>query len=152
MIVWLIGSVVFSSCGAGEQSALPAAAPAVDEQLEVVVPAIVDALQSKQAEFVMSHVGSSFAEERGLDYFDVRSLVESYTLRDESLGARLESVALTPLSADTQRVEARVTFTRGQQLAEGVAPPAGAVTYAFDLVFAKRAGVWQARSGSYRRE
>jgi hypothetical protein len=152
-IVWMIGSLVFSACGAREDAGRSAsAAPAAEERIEVLVPALVDAIQTKQPVFVMSHVDTRFKEERGLDYFDVRSLVETSAFRKEDVGARLESLAITPVDADRRRVEARVTFALGQRIAAGSPPPAGSVTYALDLVFEKHDAVWQAVGGSYRRE
>ncbi|MGH7290437.1 MAG: hypothetical protein ACREJT_04455 [Myxococcota bacterium] len=153
LIVWLCASLLISACGASEESEpAPAAKVVAEEQLERLVPALVDAVQTKQPVFVMDHVAAGFKEARGLDYFDLRSLVESSAFREEPVGARLESLAITPLDADKQRVEARVVFALGRQIAAGSPPPDGAVTYALDVVFEKHDAVWRAVSGSYRRE
>lgn len=153
-IVWLGVWLALAGCGPSEQGKRSAGggATAAEEELESVVPALVDAIQAKQPVFVMDHVAEGFKEERGLDYFGVRSLVEAYAFRDEDVGARLESVAITPIDDDERKVEARVAFALGQRIAEGAPLPPGAVTYAFDLVFEKRDSVWRAVAGSYRRE
>ena len=152
-IVALSACLAFAACGPSESKAPAAVAKAaVDEQLEALVPELVDAIQAKQPVFVMDHVGEAFKDERGLDYFGVRSVVESYAFRDEEVGARLESVAITPIEADKQRVVARVAFALGQRIAADKALPPGAVTYAFDLVFEKHDARWRAVAGSYRRE
>jgi hypothetical protein len=123
-----------------------------DERIEILVPGLVDAIQAKQPVFVMDHVSTAFKEERGLDYYGVRSLVESFAFRDEEVGARLESVAITPAENGQQRVAARVSFALGQRLAENTPLPPGAVTYSLDLLFARDGARWQAVGGSYRRE
>ncbi len=130
----------------------PPAAPVADENIDVLLPALIDAIQAKQPVFVMEHVSLAFVDERGLDYYGVRSLVESFAFRDDEVGARLESVAIAPAEDGRQRVAARVSFALGQRLAEGTPLPPGAVTYALDLLFARDGARWQAVSGSYRRE
>jgi len=130
----------------------PAATPAVDETLDVLVPELVDAVQAKQPLFVMDHVAESFSAPRGLDYHGVRALVEGYAFRDEEVGARLESVAITPGENGAQHVAARVAFSLGTRLAPGGPLPPGAVVYALDLVFVRRDGRWLAQSATYRRE
>ena len=82
----------------------------------------------------------------------MRALVEGFAFRDDEVGARLESVAITPGENGRQRVAARVSFALGQRLAEGTPLPPGAVTYSLDLVFARDGARWQAVGGSYRRE
>jgi hypothetical protein len=130
----------------------PATAPTAEERIEVLLSDLVDAIQAKQPVFVMDHVSEGFKDDRGLDYFGVRSLVESYAFRDEEIGARLESVAITPAANGEQRVSARVAFALGQRLAAGAPLPPGAVTYSFDVVFARNGARWQAIAGSYLRE
>ncbi len=142
--------LLFACDRSGEEQ--PASAPTAEEQIERVVPDLVDAIQAKQPVFVMDHVAEGFKDDRGLDYFGVRSLVESYAFRDEEVGARLESVEVAPAADGQQRVRARVAFALGQRLAAGAALPPGAVTYSFDLVFAKNGALWQAIGGSYTRE
>ena len=129
-----------------------APAPAAAERIEVLVPELVDAIQAKQPEFILDHLDESFKAEDGLDYFGVRSLVDSYAFRDEEVGARLESVSVTPESDGRQRVKARVSFALGGRLAESAPLPKGAVTYALDLIFELDGTRWQAVAGSYRRE
>ncbi len=124
----------------------------VDEELAAVLPELVDAVQAKQPLFVMEHVSYSFRDERGLDYFDVRALVDDFAFRDEVVGARLESISITPAENGAQRVAARVAFALGTRLAPGAPLPSGAVVYRLDLLFAKQDGRWQAQSGSYARE
>jgi len=130
----------------------PPPALAAEERIEVLLPGLIDAIQAKQPVFVMDHVATGFVDDRGLDYFGVRSLVETFAFRDDEVGARLESVAITPAENGQQRVAARVSFALGQRLAAGVPLPPGAVTYSLDLVFARDGARWQAVSGSYRRE
>ena len=143
-------SSLLVACGpAGEEKPPSADAP---ERIEVLLPDLVDAIQAKQPVFVMDHVAESFKEERGLDYFGVRGLVEAFAFRDEETGARLESVTITPAENGAQRVAARVSFALGQRLEADAPLPPGAVTYAFDLVFARNGARWQAIGGSYRRE
>jgi hypothetical protein len=137
------------ACDAGTARA---PAPPPEEDLASVVPDLVDAVQAKQPIFIMDHVATSFREERGLDYFDVRAIVEGFALRDEEVGARLESVAITPAEGESQRVAARVAFALGQRLAADGPLPPGAVIYALDLLFAKEDGRWRAQSGRYKRE
>ena len=145
-----ISLLLFACERAGEEQ--PATARATEERLERLLPDLVDAIQAKQPVFVMEHVGEGFKDDRGLDYFGVRSLVESYAFRDEEIGARLESVAITPAASGEQHVSARVAFALGQRLAAGAPLPPGAVTYSFDVVFAKNGEHWQAIGGSYARE
>lgn len=132
------------------QQAPPAAA--VDEKLDALVPELVDAVQAKQPLFVMDHVAESFSAPGGLDYHGVRALVEGYAFRDEEVGARLESVAITPDENGAQRVAARVAFSLGTRLAPGGPLPPGSVVYALDLVFVRKEGRWLAQSATYRRE
>ena len=143
-------------CGsADEGEPAPAAAAEeriAEERIEVLVPGLIDAIQAKQPVFVMDHVSTDFKDDRGLDYFGVRSLVETFAFRDVEVGARLESVAITPAENGRQRVAARVSFALGHRLAEGAPLPPGAVTYSLDLVFARDGARWQAVGGSYRRE
>jgi hypothetical protein len=133
-----------------EQPAAPAQASA--EQLEELVPALVDAVQAKLPGFVLDHVAQGFKSDDGLDYFGVRAIVDEYAFRDDEVGARLESLTIAKQDDGRQRVHARVAFTPGQRLAVGAPLPPGGVTYAFDLVFALDGLRWQAISGSYRRE
>jgi hypothetical protein len=130
----------------------PTPAPVVEERMEILLPGLIDAIQAKQPVFVMDHVSTDFKDDRGLDYFGVRALVESWAFRDDQVGARLESVAITPAEDGKQRVVARVSFAVGQRLVEAAPLPPGAVTYSLDLVFARDGARWQALSGSYRRE
>lgn len=144
-------SVLLLGCGQTDE-ATPSTSPAALERIERLLPDLVDAIQAKQPVFVMDHVSPSFKDDRGLDYFAVRGLVESYAFRDEPIGARLESVAISPAGESEQRVAARVSFALGQRLEAGAALPPGAVTYSLDLVFARNGERWQATGGSYRRE
>ena len=130
----------------------PGPEAAAPERIEVLVPDLVDAIQAKQPGFVMDHVADSFKDDRGLDYFGVRSLVDTYAFHDATVGARLESVAITPAGNGEQRVVARVAFALGARLAPDGPLPQRAVTYAVDLVFARQGARWQAVRGSYRRE
>ena len=147
----LVSALLLVACGPAADTE-PAAARAPDEQIEVLVTALVDAVQAKQPVFVMDHVAGAFKDERGLDYFGVRSLVESFAFRDEEVGARLESLAISPGENGAQRVSARVSFVLGRRLSAGAPLPPGGVTYALELVFAKNGVRWQATGGSYRRE
>jgi hypothetical protein len=125
--------------------------PPPDEDLAQLIPSLVDSVQAKQPLFVMDHVAETFKEERGLDYFGVRALVETFALRDEPVGARLESSEVTPIDDATKRVSARVAFAPGRRLEPGESLPDGAVVYALDVVFAKNGPRWQAVRGSYAR-
>jgi hypothetical protein len=136
--------------GCGQEEEAPPPEP--EENIEVLLPGLIDAIQAKQPVFVMDHVSPSFKDDRGLDYFGVRSLVETYAFRDDEVGARLESVSISPAENGQQRVAARVAFALGQRLATGTPLPPAAVTYSFDLVFARDGARWQAVGGSYRRE
>ncbi|MFI5314244.1 MAG: hypothetical protein ACHQ6T_00955 [Myxococcota bacterium] len=146
-------ALAFAALGACDQrvSEPAAAPPPVDEDLAVLIPSLVDSIQAKQPAFLMDHVAQSFKEERGLDYFDVRALVERFAYRDDAVGARLESSEVTPDSDGRQRVSARVAFALGQRLAPGAVLPDGAVVYALELVFAKNGPRWQAVRGRYDR-
>jgi hypothetical protein len=144
-------SLLLLACGQADEAKPPPSA-ATESRLDVLLPDLVDAIQAKQPVFVMDHVAEAFKDERGLDYFGVRGLVESYAFRDEEIGARLESAVITPAENGEQRVAARVSFALGQRLTAGAPLPPGAVTYSFDLVFARNGARWQAVGGSYRRE
>ncbi|HXZ85172.1 MAG TPA: hypothetical protein VEI82_06755, partial [Myxococcota bacterium] len=141
------------ACDSGERGSGPATAPPpqAEENLAELVPSLVDALQAKQPAFVLDHVSHAFKEDGGLDYYDVRALVEKYTLGEEPVGARLEQVDVTPESDARQRVAARVSFALGQRLAAGEPLPEGGVVYALEVVFAKDGPRWQAVGGRYRR-
>ena len=123
-----------AGCDQIERAVAPAESePATYERIDVLLPDLIDAIQAKQPVFVMDHVSTEFKDERGLDYYGVRSLVESFAFRDDEVGARLESVAITPAEDGRQRVAARVSFALGQRLSEGAPLPPGAVTDALDL-------------------
>jgi hypothetical protein len=130
----------------------PAPVQAAAENLEELVPALVDAVQAKLPGFVLEHVAETFKSDEGLDYFGVRALVDGYAFRDDEIGARLETLTIAKQDDGRQRVTARVAFNSGQRLAAGVPLPPSAVTYAFDLIFALDGLRWQAVAGSYRRE
>jgi hypothetical protein len=145
-----VSLLLFACERAGEEQA--ATAPTTEERMEALLPDLVAAIQAKQPVFVMEHVAEGFKDDRGLDYFGVRSLVESYAFRDEEIGARLESVAIAPAANGEQRVRARVAFALGQRLLADAPLPPGAVIYSFDVVFARSGAHWQASGGSYTRE
>ncbi|HKC49796.1 MAG TPA: hypothetical protein VKF60_03315 [Myxococcota bacterium] len=144
--------LALAACGPAQRDPAPPAAPVADENLELLIPSLVDAIQAKQPKFVLDHVSHTFKEDGGLDYYDVRALVEKFALVDDVVGARLESVRLTPESDGRQRVSARVAFALGQRLAPGDSLPEDGVVYALEVVFAKNAGGWQAVGGRYKRE
>jgi hypothetical protein len=134
-------------------AATQATAAAQDETLADVVRELVDALGRRDTRFVMEHVATGFKEERGLDYYDVRALVETAAFSDQPLGARLEDLELTPIGDGGRQIaRARISFARGHRLAAGEPLPEGAVSYAVEAVFAKDAGRWVALTGTYRRE
>ncbi|HTO54002.1 MAG TPA: hypothetical protein VMR50_11495 [Myxococcota bacterium] len=143
--------LALGACDSREHGEVAAPPAQVDENLETLVPSLVDAVQAKQVAFVMDHVAPAFKEERGLDYYDVRALLEKYALGEEPIGARLESVELTPLGDARQRVSARVAFARGQRLAVGAPLPEGGVVYALEVDFARNGARWQAVTGRYAR-
>jgi len=150
--VFLCALLALSACERSEGERPAPAAPAVDEDLGRLVPSLVDSIQAKQSTFVMDHVSSKFKEDGGLDYYDVRSLVETAALRSETVGARLESSQVTAEADGRQRVAARVSFALGQRLAAGEPLPEGGVVYAIEVVFAKNGPKWEAVGGRYRRE
>ncbi|HTO07206.1 MAG TPA: hypothetical protein VMR86_09125 [Myxococcota bacterium] len=150
--VALCALLALAACDRPQGEPPASTAPARDEDLGRLVPSLVDSIQAKQASFVMDHVSTGFKEDGGLDYYDVRSLVETAALRSEAVGARLESSQLTAEPDGRQRVSARVSFALGQRLAPGEALPEGAVVYAIEVVFAKNGAKWQAVGGRYRRE
>lgn len=149
--VFLCALLALAACER-TQDEQPARAPVREEELSVLVPSLVDAIPSKQVAFVMEHVSPKFKEEGGLDYYDVRALVEKAALREDVVGARLESSSLGEEPEGRQRVSARVAFAPGQRLGPGDALPAGGVVYAIELVFEKSGAKWQAVGGRYRRE
>lgn len=136
----------------GDDSPPAETALAADEKLDVLIPSLVDAIQAKQPDFVMTHVGTDFKEDGGLDYYGVRALVEKFALGDDPVGARLESVTVTPEADGRQRARTRVAFAAGRRLASGESLPEGGVVYAIEVVFEKREGRWQAVGGRYARE
>jgi hypothetical protein len=144
-----------AACGPSQSDAPPTTpppAPVVDEDLDLLIPSLVDAIQAKQPKFVLDHVAQTFKEDGGLDYYDVRALVEKFAYVGDIVGARLESVKVTPESDGRQRVSARVAFALGQRLAPGDSLPGNSVVYAIEVVFAKSASSWQAVGGRYKRE
>jgi len=143
-------ALILLGCGQTEEAQSPE--HEAEEHIEALLPGLIDAIQAKQPVFVMDHVSPAFKDDRGLDYFGVRSLVETYAFRDDEVGARLESVAITPAENGQQRVAARVAFALGRRLATGAPLPPDAVTYSFDLMFARDGARWQAVGGTYRRE
>ena len=149
-----LAAAALAACDSGEHPASappPAAAAQADESLDALVPSLVDALQAKQTAFVLDHVSRGFKEDGGLDFYDVRALVEKYTLGEAPVGARLEQVELTPESDGRSRVSARVAFALGQRLAAGAPLPQDGVVYALEVEFAKDGPRWQAVGGRYRR-
>jgi hypothetical protein len=143
--------VALAGCDRSESERGAPPPPAPDEDLTLLIPSLVDAIQAKQPVFVMDHVSETFKEDGGLDYFDVRALVERFAFRDETVGARLESSEVTPDGDSKRRVSAKVAFALGQRLAKGDSLPEGAVVYALDVVFAKNGPRWQAVGGRYKR-
>ncbi len=84
---------------------------------------------------------------------DVKAIVETFLLREDELGARLESLSIED-SAEVEggrRAQAWVSFAPRVRLLKDTPLPPGAVTYAFDLLFVHREGRWQALRGSYAR-
>jgi len=149
-----LAAAPLSGCDSGERRAPAAGAPApaeADESLDALVPSLVDAIQAKQTAFVLDHVARGFKEDGGLDFYDVRALVEKYTLGDEPIGARLEQLELTPESDGRRRATARVAFARGQRLAAGAPLPQDGLVYALEVEFAKSGPRWEAVGGRYRR-
>jgi len=131
----------------------PSAASAEDEVLADVVPELVDALGRRDTRYVMDHVATGFKEERGLDYYDVRALVETAAFSEQPLGTRLDDLELTPIGDGGRQIaKARISFARGQRLVRGEPLPDGAVTYDVEAVFAKDGPRWVALTGTYRRE
>src|SRR5262249_12744278 len=130
-----------------------AAVVSAEESLADLVPELIDALGRRDTRFVMEHVSTSFKEERGLDYYDVRALVETAVLSDPPLGVRLEHLELTPLGDGSRQIASgTLAFARGQRLLRGTALPQDAVSYLVDVVFAKPDQRWVALTGTYRRE
>ena len=137
---------------ASRSAAAQGAATAQDEDLAELLSALVAALGRGETSFVMDHVSTAFKEERGLDYYDVRALVEMAAFSEPPLSVRLDELKLTPVGDARAIANATLSFARGQHLAPGAPLPEGAVTYAVDAVFAKDGQRWVALTGSYRRE
>jgi hypothetical protein len=150
--VFLFALLALAGCDRSEGEQPAPSAPARDEDLALLVPSLVDSLQAKQSGFVLDHVSPKFKEDGGLDYYDVRALVEKAALRSEPVGARLETSQVTPEPDGRQRVSARVSFALGQRLAPGDPLPEGGMVYAIEVVFAKNGPKWEAVGGRYRRE
>ncbi len=144
--------LALGACDPSQRDTPAAPAPVAEENLDLLIPSLVDAIQAKQPKFVLDHVAQTVKEAGGLDYYDVRALVEKFAFVEDIVGARLESVKLTPESDGRQRVSARVAFALGQRLAPGESLPKNGVVYALEVVFAKSAGSWQAVGGRYKRE
>ncbi len=136
-----------ASGAAGAESA----AHAQDEALSDLVPALVAALGRGETSFVMDHVSTSFKEERGLDYYDVRALVEMAAFAEPPVAVRMDELQLTPVGDARAIAAATLSFARGQPLAAGAPLPDGAVSYAVEAVFAKDGPRWVALTGTYRR-
>jgi hypothetical protein len=138
--------------GAAASQAGAPPAPERNEDLAALVSSLVDSIQAKQSSFVLDHLSPQFKEEGGLDYYDVRALVEKYTLAPGIVGARLEQSALAPEAEGRQRAVSHVAFASGQRLGKGEPLPPGAVVYLIEVVFAKSGAKWQAVGGRYKRE
>ena len=143
--------------GPEPRAPVPGGGPAVlapgDEVLAELIPQLVDALGRRDTRFVMEHVSTGFKEERGLDYYDVRALVETAVFSDPPLGVRLDRLELTPLGDGSRQIaSANLAFARGQRLLRGAPLPEGAVSYTVEVVFAKAGARWVALTGAYKRE
>jgi hypothetical protein len=156
-VLALACAAALGACDARDRAAAPGTTPAAatppeqEESLDALVPSLVDAVQAKQGSFVLEHVARSFKEDGGLDYYDVRALLEKYTLGEGPVGARLEKLELTPDGDGRQRAATLVAFASGQRLAAGAPLPEGGVVYAVEIVFAKEGKRWQAVGGRYKR-
>ena len=133
--------------------ACAAPVPTPEEEIRAVMSDLIEAIEARVPGEVLEHVAFEFEAQDGVGYPEVQSLVLTYLLRDEVLGARLEQLEIEPAGQDAaRRVRARVAFVRGTRLAQSQVPlPFEAVEYDFDLIFARRGGDWQAVSGSYQR-
>ena len=136
---------------ASGSAAATSAAPSQDEALAELLPALVAALGRGETSFVMDHVSTSFKEERGLDYYDVRALVEMAAFAKPPIAVRLDELQLTPVGDARAIAAATLSFARGQALGPGAPLPADAVTYMVEAVFAKDGARWVALTGTYRR-
>ncbi len=148
-------ALAVAACGEPERETQTPDAPSQpqpEESLERLLPSLVDAVQAKQSQFVMEHIATDFKEDGGLDYHDVRALVEKYALADDVVGARLEKVEVTPGGEGRAHVVSHVAFALGQRLAKGESLPEGSVVYAIEIAFEKREGRWLAVGGRYKRE
>lgn len=124
----------------------------LDSDVDEVVVEMAAALQEKRAADLLSHVSYDYAGDGGLGFADVQSIVETFTLSDEPVGARVESVEIAERDgARRARVKAQVAFVAGATIDPDGPVPVGAVRYRFDIWFQKVGKRWQARGGSYER-
>jgi hypothetical protein len=135
--------------------ALGCAAPEPSPEVEIreAVHEILAAIEEGKPEAVLQHVAFEYRGDDGLGYPEIQSLVLTFLLREETVGARLEDLSIEPAGGDdTHRVHARVAFVRGRRLRHSEAPSSpDAVEYTFDLVFARHEDSWKAVRGRYQR-
>ena len=122
-------------------------------EVRALLDDLVEAVEARTPQVILSHVAFEFRTDDGLTYPDVQSIVLEYLIPEETLGARLESAEVTVGDApDEVRSEARVRFARGARLSRrSLPPPPGSVVYAFEIWFRKIEGEWQAIRGRYQR-
>ena len=144
-VVCVLGSLVMGVCQ--PTPADPAA------EVRSLLEDLVEAVEERRPQFILSHVGFEFRTEDGLTYPDVQSIVLEYLIPENTLGARLESVDIAAGDPpDEVRCEARVRFVRGARLSNRtLPPPPGSVVYAFELRFREIEGEWQVIRGRYQR-
>ena len=122
-----------------------------------MVDALVAAVEAKDPAAVLEYIDYGFRSEpsdaqQSLDHGAVRSIVYEFLLRDAPLGARALDVSVTPADEERYRVRTEVWFAPGGSLRAAAAPlPAGAVRYAFDILFAREQERWLAVGGSFER-
>jgi hypothetical protein len=141
--------ILLLSSGCAER---PQLAP--EEELRAAVLEIIEAVEERDPKTVLEYLAFDFREEEGLGYAEVQSIVLTYLLRDQKLGARLEELVIEPPKegSETYRVRARTAFAQGRSIREPQQPlPADVVRYAFDLAFQRTENGWQAVGGRYER-
>ncbi|MCP4003025.1 MAG: hypothetical protein GY725_02395 [bacterium] len=113
---------------------------------------IVRSVEERAVGPVIDHISHEFESEDGLLFVDVQAVIETFLLRGEKIGVRLENLSIEPADGERKRVQAWLSFVRKTAIEPDRSLPPGAVIYAFDLIFEHREGRWQALSGSYERQ
>jgi hypothetical protein len=122
-------------------------------EVRSLIDEIVEAVEGRRPQVVLDYLAFDFRSNDGLTYPDVQSILLEYLIPERTIGARLESLDLTPGAGSEEiRARAAIRFARGTRLSDrALPPPPGSVLYDFDILFRRLAGEWRAVRGGYER-